>query len=1170
MIEVNEIKEIVQDHLGEYQVKKTEDIKNDYQTKLFEDGTAGLSADDNLVVDIGASFNDIFWVEYYSKKSMKTEARGRRHIVYVERNFDNLYDYKKLLCFPFADEEESQKIISAADNSELLSEQRKERISKKITEFTWDKIKIQSRVLFHLVCFIHKKIFGKYTNFLYIEVPDEVLDYQKYCLSIMKTIIDATPVGWRKKIRFATNANEEKDQNFGILFRKSSLLDGENRKKSIFINDKMTEENLPAFIKDYKFSEEICKLIELCAQHPQSEDENSEVYRCYMMEQKVGLNELKDNDYVNYVAIAKLSEKPLDYDLLKVYNERLEKTELDFQLEALQQQIRSRITKSEILDKLLSENDENNSDMESWFTRLNSCKELLVFLKNKGITVSEQYMSDQLNKKRCVIFYNMQDDVEEEVSLLRDKLGKCDEWKKQLDKYGSKFEELAVIESWDKIRESNQKEIDKLKSEIKGKRTNEWKNILRSNCTTVQIQNIKSEIKSEYPNEYLQIVQSCADILKEKTDQIQSKNMVLCVDAFCEEGLSLKFEQCVKEKYEEGLVNNVLEELRSNSKQSGAYSSISKMIRNGIAKVKTVFAGDSGYSLEKAIRNKMDPNRYSDLLKKMPIEELKELSEVFEEKESNWKKSIDKIINDNIKNTYNDAMGAFVRGDSAKLDKALSECSSYLQNSRYEDAKNYISNQAHTRMQEWQKENGANEQSKIENLYKLLSDNELTTKPIKKLYDEWKDKKETDDKKERIKKEIKSFLQYFHAGRAYQFSDVEKKEALIQIAKNPKYYTLKEFITAIEYSEGKSLDDKIKKDSAFLQREKDSFKSNPLGFRVKKGDSLPELYWQLKRFSELSVGDKVKCQNLEKNPAVKNGVISVQACMDAIELLIFLANFQVLEDQQVSEVLKKPSDPQIEFMVAIHDKGILQAGATIRALEEICSGTDKRAEMQWNKFIEELETKNEGLKKKQKLTKLKNILLCVAILSLCFFAGGASFALISHFMDNKVEDDPKPGPTIESMLDTSDIETESEKIPVETESESIEEGSEELQSTDEQKETFTVSESLSSLDAGASQNEESSVHVSEVKQVKGRIEAQEGSSVNIRREPRLGGEVCFVVNSGILIDVMMDQDRIEADGRSWVKIHFLDSHKDNENRTVEKGMEAYVSIDYIETIDENN
>lgn len=294
--------EIVHDHYGEYKTLQSGSISESDREKYLskkEYSMLGNNADDNYIVDTGLCDGcNYTWITYFSKNSLDSTSSGRSHTIYVPCNFDTVYEIQTLLKFPFADMQESQAIVSG--DVKLEDNHRKEKIYQQVYQNVIDEPFVNRELLYCMICYLLKQSSLGAKKILYIMVPEEIEDYQKYCLSIVAMILSAIPVGLRTRLRFATNASENWEFKYHILFIKQeqfSRITG--RQKSVCL----WEDSIPGYLLNHGLNPSLTKLIKDCVDMPQNIGLHSQINMCREEMQKKSRNKidaLKFKDYVEY------------------------------------------------------------------------------------------------------------------------------------------------------------------------------------------------------------------------------------------------------------------------------------------------------------------------------------------------------------------------------------------------------------------------------------------------------------------------------------------------------------------------------------------------------------------------------------------------------------------------------------------------------------------------------------------------------------------------------------------------------------------------------------------------------------------------------------------------------------------------------------------------------
>ncbi len=300
--------EVIHDHQGTYQTISSGDIRdNEINQFILKDTSVGESDEGNLVLDLGLTNGcDYIWANYCSKKSSASVAMGRSHAVYAKCTLESLQEAELLVFYPFADKEESQSLIRRKET--LHADNRKEYLlglaAEELTNGMSKDVAMSKELLYHMICYSLKKKSTGFRNFLYISVPDFVEDYQSYCKQIIVQFLRAIPIGLRKQFRIATNASNDKENNYHILFGRESILSGTEKWKSTV---KAEDDTIPEFLKNHGLYEKLSAFIYSCVESVFDGAEETVIENCLEhMEKKIdNIEQLKERNYRDYYEVQK-------------------------------------------------------------------------------------------------------------------------------------------------------------------------------------------------------------------------------------------------------------------------------------------------------------------------------------------------------------------------------------------------------------------------------------------------------------------------------------------------------------------------------------------------------------------------------------------------------------------------------------------------------------------------------------------------------------------------------------------------------------------------------------------------------------------------------------------------------------------------------------------------
>ncbi len=378
--------EIIHGHYGQYVTKHYGTASGtEVQDFFLKNTEAGEQDSCNRIVCLGTQkLPGYMWSTFVSAHGALETAAGYVHVVYQPCTLGNMYMMSELLAFPFVSASECMEYLG---NTGVFTEETRAAELKNTTPFHWrGQLRIDPELITDLACYCVGKVRTNSRNYLKILVPQEVEDYQGYCLEAICQIIGAIPAGLRAGLCFATNVPESNAGFFGVTFKRD---EGEMKPGFVRLNGAFEKH----FLKDVYLPESLDKIIRFCAKKPEFAE------KCYreMEEPLVSEGKWTEECYGRYAAFCELRTEPFGGDFLRRLDSMLLSAETDWEKRCLESVIQERIknvpSMKETLEKEVSEQGEKSQSAEEAFSILEVLAE--VFEEDFGGSVENSRMSGE-------------------------------------------------------------------------------------------------------------------------------------------------------------------------------------------------------------------------------------------------------------------------------------------------------------------------------------------------------------------------------------------------------------------------------------------------------------------------------------------------------------------------------------------------------------------------------------------------------------------------------------------------------------------------------------------------------------------------------------------------------------------------------------------------------
>lgn len=1152
--------EIIHDHFGSYITVHSGKIsKDDIDKIILKDTRVGLSEIDNIVIDFGLSDTcPYYWVCYSSKESLESVSFGRSHAVYTNCSLESLYDFESLLYFSFANSTESRSIVCG--NRQL----RENRYIDWVT--SPKRINIDKELMTAIITFILKKKRTGFKNFLYIAVPDSVIDYQEYCIAAVSTLFSAIPVGMRKQFRIATNAAEENEGLYHILFCKESVINARESKVDVVC---LNDTTIPDFLKKANVSKTLEELISRCVNYPQgTRNSDIDTYYSNMEQQKKDIASILERDYINEYDILKLEVAPVTPKVLKEYEDKLANPLSNEQREMLQKQIIRRLSNIAILEENIdnTETNLNTCTFEGLIKLLGSYGHLIDFLQQSNIFFSETYLAEKVRDIKEEYLRNYTKN--EKKSSIAQQLEMEQSWNSELTKSQKYIEQYFWKDAINPFVKQCELNIANLKADLKTERLNNWRQQICKEFSVESINQYCSNVRKAYPDE---LPLFCDGIMQDLSQSsIQKGNTVELIEAILHENSTTSicsdlYIPCAKE-----MLNSIIDsisEIKITSMRNriiewfGAeYGNhfISKMVEivtslfeqgkqgNGccahisnteILKILATLSGDSKssngvWNLEYSAKQLVNSN-----LKKDGETVLQEIDWPISKIET-WWASVDEYLCGN--NSATSLKAEMVNALFAYVKK-------YAERSDIEYAIR---------------------KDRISQIWDFVEAKNAVTPDLKLWHDNWIDESKKEERRNRIKKYTNDFLTYLYACKYHPdaVEKIGKKVLRKQVLENYsateyKNYSVASYLNAISYIEDVAIDDlmanrnpNLGSNSAFYRQEFINFcKEKRISIVLSDESNISYVLNQIDAYSYFDpTTDRsivVKYYNKKRGIPFETSYFILS---DVIEDLIYLRSGSIIGNAEdyFHSVNTQEYVAIWKFLInanIINDKDIhllLKAFAKKKSAAVIA-------------IVEFYESR-----KRKKSLKAKGLLVA-SILAGILFAGivfGAGYKLGSAKANVSIEE-----------TEISDTSTENTESSNETESESENDASSSSEVETETNNNESSDADISDKDAESEDNETTPVTQNAEENVNniryGKIH-ENGKAVRIRAGVGTDAMVIAQVsNEDDLKLILCDDIIVTGDGLDWQKVLFEEDFTDSEGNFIHEGTEAYVAAKYIMPIE---
>lgn len=754
------IGEIVHDHHGSYiTVHSGKIAKSDIDGIILRDTRVGSNADDNYVVDFGLNDDSPYcWISYNSKFSEDNVSVGRSHAVYTESTLETLYSFELLLSFPFSSSTESQRIVCGdmtLDGNRTIDE----------NHFINKYLEFEKEFLLLLISYCLKKRQNGFKNFLYILVPEEVEQYQECCLYAIASIFRAIPVGLRKQFRIATNAVEENEGLYHILFCRESVYRKREDKGNFFV---LFDTATPDFLKETKLNPSMTALLQSCVFAPQGTG-NSSVDDCYENMEKFSksIRDIRERDYTDFYEIKKLQNIEVTPQLLKDFDEKLVQNISSEQMGRLKKLIFSIFSSESVLETNIdkTETKEDVNSFKGMIALFSNYCNLIQYLQSCNVFFSEEYMFNKVQNIKEHFFTDYPVDARMDPILQELEMERA--WKQLLQRNKAGFEVFFWKDALVPFQHECDENIAELEKTYKRNSLESWENDVLQNCSEDSISDYCRRIRRDYPDELSNFCDTLMKRISEKPT-ICSGEVVHCIQQLLRENPSGTVEVGLYEAVEQELLNDVANKLFVH-KINSAFQMIEGWFGKDyfwlfasktIQLVTSLFEqGINGEGFCKDMANKEILNLIQGLHKYFPGGEITDLTLM----EEQGRKLIDRNLHRQIemlasnREIFQDQLVTlwsnieYFEQNNPKLKQVFKQ---EMGESLFQFMKNYsIRNDISTAMRK----------ESIVMIWNFLVTKRIESPQMTRWFDTWKNESKKIERKQMIEKNADNFLSYFYA-----------------------------------------------------------------------------------------------------------------------------------------------------------------------------------------------------------------------------------------------------------------------------------------------------------------------------------------------------------------------------------------------------------------------
>lgn len=445
--------EIIHGHYGEYLTSRYGDAPEYIERDYFLHNIAiGDNDKCNQILILGTFGSvDYIWSTYCGKQENSGVSMGYQHVVYCHSDLNALHDVGKIINFSFADEERCRHYLLYPDQFKVSGSLQTEYGSREKA------IHIDRSLLSQLAsyCIYKKSIRAK--KYLYILVPDDVTNYQEYCRCIIELLLSVIPDGLRSNLCIATNASEECEKDYDILFIRE-------RGKTIPCSIRVDQEFDQTFLNSRYWDKNIQGMIQQCT----CDAKYLQLCNDYMKGLFAHSAIPSENDYSFYFEIEKLRKEEDAFSKIKKSSELLGQKLEGWKYNELDNLIKTWGYTILSFENIIRQEKESERwyHIEDMINILTQCENFIVYLRKRGYGyLPKRLLMEELRHFSFSDKYNKKTDLYNSITI----------HKELLKQYFSEQDVQSALE-W----AENQKNSIQYEQKIADIRKNPTKNIYQA------------------------------------------------------------------------------------------------------------------------------------------------------------------------------------------------------------------------------------------------------------------------------------------------------------------------------------------------------------------------------------------------------------------------------------------------------------------------------------------------------------------------------------------------------------------------------------------------------------------------------------------------------------------------------------------------------------------
>ena len=366
----------------------------DALNRVFPGVSIGPQHDSAIILSLDAAMKGYSWAVRAARQTGSSVSGGYYHAVYSESTLSVLHATDNFLYFPFIPNGEYC-ISLLRDQSSFTAEKRWGMNMQSVPVMLDERnrelggpLHLSGNLMRRLIPYIISQISVNARQYLYIRVPDQA-PYEAYCLAVLHEILSLLPPGLRAGIYVATNSDPQMEQDFGILFQRSSFPARHATDIDLHRNAEY------AFLNQIYISSSMKKLLEQFADYPELAE------KCFRtMEKQVYGDRLPKSyqSYENYYGISMIQKDQKRPSYLEECGRLLESTSEPTLRAILERVILDEFRTSQDLDEAIQRDPafEPVTSFSALTAYMKSRNSILSFLGEHGIHYSAMFLYGRL------------------------------------------------------------------------------------------------------------------------------------------------------------------------------------------------------------------------------------------------------------------------------------------------------------------------------------------------------------------------------------------------------------------------------------------------------------------------------------------------------------------------------------------------------------------------------------------------------------------------------------------------------------------------------------------------------------------------------------------------------------------------------------------------------